>query len=207
MSSSLVLNTTTIAALTRDAILPLTSGKNFYDGRELDRFVADVIAQHRDALERVVVEFKDCGTFPHIPFAHLFDGGDTLPDLWIMGWRHRGCVVSPEATTIHDHGPSNASIHIVRGMVREVHYKIDVPMWRLGRENIAANRGTSITMVAGRSYNIRVPYVHRMTLEHDSDAGFSVHGYFPPLKRQRSFALVNDHGNGAILYGNGGWPE
>ena len=176
--------------------------------RALAHFVEAVCDTCRADIDAIASQFGNRAIYPDMPAVKLFgcDGeqGDSWPDIWLMSWRRLlpGEDGTAECTTIHDHGPSHAAIHVMAGDVCEVHYDVDRAAWRAGANPLPCGKPRVVILEPGQTLTIPVPYIHRMMDTVRGREGYSVHSYFPGLKHQRSYLHVGNE-----LYRNGGWDE
>lgn len=153
---------------------------------ELMQYLA---ADGKDHLKTVTSEFDDLTVYPERPMILLSGEKENEPSVWLLGWRQG------ESTPVHDHGNSEAGVHVFEGSVTESIYVPAKPLEKIGDE--ATYRLVARELLEGSTVRITSPYTHIFTKTcqgHECIHATTLHCYWPRLLLMDFFEVNEEAG-------------
>lgn len=168
----------------------LTS-KGAFDANKMKALAVFVARSCGGELQVCMQTFADWVIHPEQPNLLVYGTpgkGDLDPDVYVIGWRPcdskeclRGLIA--EGTTIHDHGDSRVVVTVVQGSVVEENYV------QRNDEVVASAR----LLQVGETIEVGAPAIHRVHDGPSGDMALTVHVYYPPLEKQKSYIVRDGH--------------
>lgn len=144
-------------------------------------------ADHKDLLTAITDEFDNRAIYPERPMIKLSGFNEDEPTIWLLGWR------AGEATPIHDHGNSDAGIHVFEGAITETIYVPNNHLLQIGDE--CDFRVIERELLEKSTVRVTSPYMHvfsKTCIGHTCIHATTLHCYYPQLKTMDYFEVAGD---------------